>query len=91
MGFLYLILSSHSYISTSSAFLYLCPFRCACINDILNVSSSHDINRLSFPKLSFTPMTTPLKVVVVGGGIAGLTLANALEVRYLVYYHQRHL
>jgi aspartate oxidase len=46
---------------------------------------------LSFPKLSFSPMTTPLKVVVVGGGIAGLTLANALEVRYLVYYHQRHL
>lgn len=26
-------------------------------------------------------MTTPLKVIIAGGGIAGLTLANALEVR----------
>ncbi|THW83394.1 FAD/NAD(P)-binding domain-containing protein [Aureobasidium pullulans] len=71
--------SSHSYISISSAFLYLCPFCWACINDIFNASSSHNINHLSFSKLHFSPMTTPLKVVVVGGGIAGLTLANALE------------
>jgi 2-polyprenyl-6-methoxyphenol hydroxylase-like FAD-dependent oxidoreductase len=26
-------------------------------------------------------MTTQLKTIIVGGGIAGLTLANALEVR----------
>lgn len=26
-------------------------------------------------------MTTSLKVIIAGGGIAGLTLANALEVR----------
>ena len=88
---LYLMLSSHSYISISSAFLYLCPFCWACINDIFNASSLHNINYLSLSKLNFSPMTTPLKVVVVGGGIAGLTLANALEVRYLVYYHQRDL
>ncbi|THV96163.1 FAD/NAD(P)-binding domain-containing protein, partial [Aureobasidium pullulans] len=79
MGFRYLMLSPHSYISISSAFLYLCPFCWACINDIFNASSSHNINHLSFSKLHFSPMTTPLKVVVVGGGIAGLTLANALE------------
>ncbi|THY17077.1 hypothetical protein D6D00_08628 [Aureobasidium pullulans] len=65
--------------SISSAFLYICSICRACINTVLNASSSHNINRLSLSKPNFSPMPTPLKVIIAGGGIAGLTLANALE------------